>query len=134
CRGDARRPRNAERQLERDARSRDPADPGRPPGTRGRGRRGGGLPLLAGRKLHHRTSHQRQRREQHAVSTHATDINQRLLVRLEVEEFLFEEAALLDDWRLDDWLALFTKDCRYVVPSTDKPDGDPASDLTLVDD
>jgi p-cumate 2,3-dioxygenase beta subunit len=68
------------------------------------------------------------------VSTQPTDLNQRLLVRLKVEEFLFEEAATLDDWRLDDWLALFTEDCRYVVPSTDKPDGDPASDLTLVDD
>lgn len=58
----------------------------------------------------------------------------RLLQRLEVEEFLFEEAAILDEWRLDDWLALFTEDCRYVVPSTDAPDGDPATSLTLVDD
>jgi p-cumate 2,3-dioxygenase beta subunit len=62
------------------------------------------------------------------------DLGERLLLRLEVEEFLYEEAAILDDWRLDDWLALFTDDGRYVVPSTDKPGGDPASDLTLVDD
>jgi p-cumate 2,3-dioxygenase beta subunit len=58
----------------------------------------------------------------------------RLLLRLEVEEFLIEEAAILDEWRLDDWLALFTDDARYVVPSTDLPDGDPTHDLTLIDD
>jgi p-cumate 2,3-dioxygenase subunit beta len=61
-------------------------------------------------------------------------IGDRLLTRLEVEEFLIDEAALLDGWRLDDWLALFTDDGRYVVPSTDVPDGDPARDLTLIDD
>jgi p-cumate 2,3-dioxygenase subunit beta len=70
------------------------------------------------------------------VSTSDTTIaiDERLLRRLEAEEFLIEEAAILDDWRLDDWLALFTEDCRYVVPSTDKPEGDPAQHLTLVDD
>ena len=59
---------------------------------------------------------------------------ERLLLRLEAEEFLIHEAALLDEWRLDDWFALFTEDGRYVVPSTDLPSGDPAHDLTLVDD
>jgi p-cumate 2,3-dioxygenase subunit beta len=63
-----------------------------------------------------------------------TTITDRLLVRLEVEEFLIEEAAMLDEWRLDDWLALFTEDASYIVPSTDKPDGDPSVDLTLIDD
>lgn len=66
--------------------------------------------------------------------SHTTQITERLLLRLEAEEFLVEEAALLDEWRLDDWLALFTEDCRYVVPSTDRRDGDPRTDLTLVDD
>jgi hypothetical protein len=33
----------------------------------------------------------------------------------DVEAFLFEEAALLDTWRLDEWLGLFTADCKYVV-------------------
>ena len=31
---------------------------------------------------------------------------ERLALRLEVEEFLVEEAAILDEWRLDDWLAV----------------------------
>lgn len=39
----------------------------------------------------------------------------------EVEDFLFLEAELLDAWRLDDWLALFTEDCRYLVPPGDLP-------------
>lgn len=33
----------------------------------------------------------------------------------EVEQFVYHEAALLDDWKIDDWLTLFTTDCRYEV-------------------
>ena len=55
-------------------------------------------------------------------------------LREQVEDFLFKEAELLDDWRLDDWVALFTEDGRYVVPTTDLPDGDPKRDLVFVDD
>ncbi len=51
-----------------------------------------------------------------------------------IEAYLFDEAALLDDWRLDEWLQLFTEDCRYVVPTTDLPAGDPARDLVYIDD
>ena len=51
-----------------------------------------------------------------------------------VENFLFQEAALLDAWRLDEWLALFTADGRYLVPTTDLPDGDPQRDLVFIDD
>jgi p-cumate 2,3-dioxygenase subunit beta len=57
-----------------------------------------------------------------------------IALRLAVEEFLYDEAALLDDWRLDDWLALFADDARYVVPTTDLPEGDPRRDLVLIDD
>jgi p-cumate 2,3-dioxygenase beta subunit len=57
-----------------------------------------------------------------------------LLRRLEVEDFLFHEAELLDHWRLHDWLELFTEDCRYIVPATDLPEGDPRVTLSLIDD
>lgn len=57
-----------------------------------------------------------------------------LLRRLEVEDFLFHEAALLDEWRLAEWLELFTEDCRYLVPATDLPDGEPGTTLGLIDD
>jgi len=55
-------------------------------------------------------------------------------LRETVEEFLYREAALLDAWRLDEWLALFTADGRYLVPTTDLPEGDPRKDLVFIDD
>jgi p-cumate 2,3-dioxygenase subunit beta len=33
-----------------------------------------------------------------------------------VERFLFEEAELLDGWKLADWEALLTDDAQYLVP------------------
>ena len=55
--------------------------------------------------------------------------------RAEIEDFLYHEAALLDAWRLDDWLALFTDDASYRVPSNDAPQSDPKSALfTIADD
>lgn len=57
------------------------------------------------------------------------------VTREQVEDFLFREAALLDAWQLDDWLALLTEDARYEVPSNDRPDADPATTLfTIADD
>jgi p-cumate 2,3-dioxygenase subunit beta len=64
----------------------------------------------------------------------AADRLARHALRLDVEEFLYHEAALLDAWRLDDWLALFTADARYEVPSTDLPGGEPATALMLISD
>lgn len=52
----------------------------------------------------------------------------------EAERFLYEEADLLDSWRLPEWLELFAPDGRYLVPSTDLPEGDPGRDLFLVQD
>ncbi len=57
------------------------------------------------------------------------------VTRGEIEDFLYHEAALLDAWRLDEWLALLTADARYLVPSNDRPDADPANTLfTIADD
>jgi p-cumate 2,3-dioxygenase beta subunit len=47
------------------------------------------------------------------------------VTRQDVEDFLFKEAALLDEWRLDEWLALFETDATYEVPTTDRPNSDP---------
>jgi p-cumate 2,3-dioxygenase beta subunit len=47
------------------------------------------------------------------------------ITRQQVEDFLFQEAALLDEWRLDEWLRLFEKDATYEVPTTDRPNEDP---------
>jgi p-cumate 2,3-dioxygenase beta subunit len=63
-----------------------------------------------------------------------SELTEAMVLRLAVEEFLVQEAALLDAWDLDAWLELFTEDCRFVVPSTDLPSGDPSQDLTIIDD
>jgi len=52
----------------------------------------------------------------------------------DVEQFLIEEAWLLDEWLLDEWLALFAETARYVVPTTDLRHGNPKTDLVLIDD
>lgn len=49
-----------------------------------------------------------------------------------VEDFLIHDAALLDSWRLREWFERFTVDCRYHIPSTDRPEGDPETDLSFV--
>jgi p-cumate 2,3-dioxygenase subunit beta len=55
--------------------------------------------------------------------------------RPRVEDFLYREARLLDDWDLDTWLTLWAAGAtRYVVPCNDDPNGDPATDLVLIDD
>lgn len=57
-----------------------------------------------------------------------------LLLQFEVEQLLYLEARLLDDWNLDEWLTLYTEDARYVVPTTDLPEGNPETDLVFIDD
>jgi p-cumate 2,3-dioxygenase beta subunit len=55
--------------------------------------------------------------------------------RAQVEDFLYHEAALLDAWRLDEWLGLLTEDATYRIPSNDRPQSDPKSALfTIADD
>ncbi|MBM3221212.1 MAG: 3-phenylpropionate/cinnamic acid dioxygenase subunit beta [Candidatus Rokubacteria bacterium] len=41
---------------------------------------------------------------------------QQLLVKQEVEDFLYREAELLDERRFEEWLELFTDDVRYFMP------------------
>ena len=49
-----------------------------------------------------------------------------------VEKFLFEEAELLDNWKLDQWKALMTEDAHYSVPPIGVPGAEAlSSDTTL---
>jgi len=48
----------------------------------------------------------------------------------EVERFLYREAALLDDKSWQEWLALYTEDCFYWVPSTVEQT-DPVNTISL---
>jgi len=56
------------------------------------------------------------------------------ITRADVEDFLYHEAALLDEWRLEEWLDLFTLDCVYEIPAPDRPDEDPAMTFSLIHD
>jgi p-cumate 2,3-dioxygenase beta subunit len=56
------------------------------------------------------------------------------VTRAEVEDFLYHEAALLDEWRLDEWQALLTDDACYYVPSNDQPASDHRRALFLIAD
>jgi p-cumate 2,3-dioxygenase beta subunit len=58
-----------------------------------------------------------------------------VVIRAQIEDFLFAEAALLDEWRLEEWLGLLTEDAHYLVPPNDRPDASPENTLfTLADD
>ena len=54
--------------------------------------------------------------------------------RAEVEELFYREAELLDQWRLDEWLALLTDDAGYYVPPNDKPDSSHRDTLFTIAD
>jgi p-cumate 2,3-dioxygenase beta subunit len=54
--------------------------------------------------------------------------------RAEVEDLLYREAALLDEWRLEEWQGLLTDDAVYEIPSTDVPEGDSRNTLFIIAD
>ena len=56
------------------------------------------------------------------------------ITRAQIEDFLYAEAALLDEWRLQEWLELLTEDVTYSVPATDVPEGDAKRTLFLIAD
>src|SRR3984893_10341114 len=60
--------------------------------------------------------------------------NSELPSRQEVEDFLYREAALLDEWRLEEWLELLTEDAIYQIPPTDVPEGDARNTLFIIAD
>jgi p-cumate 2,3-dioxygenase subunit beta len=54
--------------------------------------------------------------------------------RNEVEDLLYNEAALLDEWRLEEWQGLLADDAVYEIPSTDVPEGDSRNTLFIIAD
>lgn len=56
------------------------------------------------------------------------------VTRAEVEDFLYHEAALLDEWRLDEWENLLTDDATYYVPPNDELQGDARDTLFIIAD
>jgi p-cumate 2,3-dioxygenase beta subunit len=56
------------------------------------------------------------------------------LSRSDAEDFLIQESALLDSWKLMEWADLFTDDGEYLVPATDDPEGKAGRSLFLIYD
>lgn len=50
-----------------------------------------------------------------------------------LEQLLYREAELIDDWKLNEWLALFSDSASYVIPATNAS-ADDAMALALVSD
>jgi p-cumate 2,3-dioxygenase beta subunit len=56
-------------------------------------------------------------------------------LRARIEDFLYLEADLLDDWRIEEWFALFAEGATYEVPPTGESDEtDPATSLFYIAD
>jgi p-cumate 2,3-dioxygenase beta subunit len=54
-----------------------------------------------------------------------------------VEEFIYREQELLDNWQLTEWAELYTEDAQYDIASLDaaRPlEADPATSLFVVSD
>jgi p-cumate 2,3-dioxygenase subunit beta len=51
-----------------------------------------------------------------------------------IEDFLYYECELLDDWKLEEWASLFTTEGKYLIPPIGNPDADGKRSLYLVHD
>ena len=57
------------------------------------------------------------------------------VTRADVEDFLYAEAALLDEWRLEEWFALFAPGAVYEAPTAGaSDDADPKTALFYIAD
>ena len=55
-------------------------------------------------------------------------------LRAKIEDFLYLEADLLDEWRIEEWFALFAEGATYEIPPTGEDDADPATSLFYIAD
>lgn len=56
------------------------------------------------------------------------------ITRQQIEDFLYREAELLDEWKMVEWAALFSSDGAYLVPPIGNPDADFNRSLFIVHD
>lgn len=54
--------------------------------------------------------------------------------RIDIEDFLYAEAALLDEYKFDEWLALFLPEAHYSVPALDVREMNSQDSLYLIAD
>ena len=56
------------------------------------------------------------------------------ITRQTIEDFLYKEAELLDEWRLEEWATLFSSKGSYLIPPMGNPNADFTKSLYLVHD
>lgn len=56
------------------------------------------------------------------------------ITRQEIEEFLYLEAELLDEWKLKEWSSLFSTEGSYIIPPIGSPNANTNTSLFLVND
>src|SRR4051812_36342420 len=57
-----------------------------------------------------------------------------VVTRAQVEDFLYHEAALLDEWRLNEWEELLADDAAYYVPPNDDLESSHRTTLFIIAD
>jgi p-cumate 2,3-dioxygenase beta subunit len=55
-------------------------------------------------------------------------------LRGRIEDFLYLEAELLDEWKIGEWFGLFAEGATYEVPPTGSDESDPATSLFYIAD
>jgi p-cumate 2,3-dioxygenase subunit beta len=56
------------------------------------------------------------------------------ITRQEIEDFLYQEAELLDTWQMKEWAALFAENGTYEIPPIGSPDADFKNSLFIAHD
>jgi len=56
------------------------------------------------------------------------------VTREEIEDYLYADAALLDSWRLEEWLARMSPTISYVIPATDMHAASAGPDMAIASD
>ncbi len=77
-----------------------------------------------------------------STSTIPDQVIERLVLKDQVEEFLYNEAALLDERRYEEWIDLMAEDIHYFMPirknvkfgEWDHENSDPASEISWFDE
>jgi len=77
-----------------------------------------------------------------AASTISPEVIERLVLKDEVEQFIYHEAALMDDRRYEDWVNLMADDIHYFMPirknvkfgEWEHENSDPASEISWFDE
>ena len=76
------------------------------------------------------------------IATFTPPALERLILKDEVEQFLYHEAALLDERRYDEWIDLMAEDIHYFMPirenvkfgEWDRENSDPGSEISWFDE